>query len=1062
MSVSPFSQLRKKLNPRHWRIRAKLLFAFMLVLLVPIIGLIIGEVTTVRAVNTLREQAIERDQQGAVNLAERTEGELSRGYEEVFVLRDLTSVRRLSVALASTDQEALEAAKADAQMDFLAFAPYGFYQVRYIDANGQEIVRVDVVDGQAQVVPDDELQDKSQRPYFQEAIGLPEGALYISPLELNVEHGQIEEPFKPVIRYATPTYYQGQAVGVVVVNVDAQPILDTVLPGRGGHEGHRHMLVDEDGYFLMHWQPAKRWGRDLGTGSRLQEDYPFLSRLLDETPSSGYIIQGDKVYLYAPVRIGDEASGRHWLLIMERPLSVYTSDVANVVPVLGGLIVITAILGMLAALALANAFTRPLHTLESYVWQFAQGDYSTRVPLTGDDEFGRLAQTFNRMAKSIQEHRQELQASEERYRKLFDAAPDPVILLDPEGHIVDCNEEALELFKRPREEFVGKAIFQVAGPEGEEGQRLFREKFAILRSMDVAAADITHCRPDGSCVEIWRKATPLADEAGHFSGVIIYDRDITAQKEAQRELLKFRRAVEQSASMIVITDSQGNIEYVNPKFTEVTGYTPEEAIGQKPSILNSGEMPQEVFDELWATVSSGKDWHGELLNRKKDGGLYWVHASLSPILDANGNITHYLSVQEDITDRKLAEEALRASEERFRSFFNSAPDAILTLDESGVVTSCNPAAEELYQQPASEIVGLHVVVTIVPEDDPERREEVQRGFRVHYEALRKGEEVSLEFTRSRSDGGEMVVWRKAVPLMDGEGHLRGVLVYDRDITERKQAEEKIRSFATRMAQTSHELAVARKKAEESARLKSEFMATMSHELRTPLNAIIGYGQILLAGIAGEMTAKQHDFIGRILLNGRNLLDLINDILDLSKIEAGRLDLLHQPFNLRNWLDEIILQTRTLADEKGLTLDVVVDDRMPDEIVGDPDRLKQILINLLSNAIKFTDEGRVAVYIQRQSDDTWTLAVSDTGVGIPSHAQEYIFDEFRQVDGSTRRKHGGTGLGLAIVRNIALMMGGNVRVQSELGKGSTFTVLLPLVTEVEAEAEDSQLTEGTVE
>ena len=1058
MSVLSLSHMTEKLNPRRWQIRGRLLFAFLVVLLVPIIGLIIGEVATVRAVRTLRDQAIERDLQTTMGLADRVENELSRGYEDVFVLRDLTSVRDLAAALVAGDQDAIEAAKAAVRTDFAAFAPYGFYQVRYLDASGQEVVRVNTVNGQIEVVPDEELQDKSARPYFQEAIALAEGELYISPLELNVEHGEIEKPFKPVIRYATPVYYEGKTAGIVILNVDAQPILEAVFPS-DGHEGHHHMLVDEDGYYLTHWEPDKRWGRDLGMDNRLQTDYPFLSFLLSGEPQGGYTKHGDQVYIYAPVRVGD-VTGRHWTLVVERPLSAYTSDVASVVPVLGGLIIITAVLGILAALALANTFTRPLHVLESHVWQFAQGDYGTRVPLTGDDEFGRLAQTFNRMAESIQNHREELRASEERYRKLFDAAPDPVLLLDSEGTILDCNAEAEALFLRSREELVGAKIFEVAGPEGMKGQQLFREKFMQLSNMQVAAAQFTYCRSDGSCVELWRKATPLADEAGNFTGVIIYDRDITVQKEAERELLKFRRAVEQSASVIIITDAEGSIEYVNPKFTEVTGYTAEEALGQNPRILNSGETPEEVFEELWSSVIAGKEWQGELLNRKKDGSLYWAFLSLSPIFDTDGNITHFLAVQEDITDRKLAEEALRTSEARFRSFFNSAPDAILTLDAEGIVTSCNPAAEALYQQPAEALVGLHVVDTIVSSDDPERREQVRHNFLQHYNKLREGHEVSMEFQRTMPDGSEVVIWRKAVPLSDDEGRLRGVLVYDHDITERKRAEEKIRSFATRMAQTSHELAVARKKAEESARLKSEFMATMSHELRTPLNAIIGYGQILLAGIAGEMTSKQHDFVGRILLNGRNLLDLINDILDLSKIEAGRLDLLHQPFNLREWLDEIVLQTRTLADEKGLTLEVAVDDRMPEQIVGDPDRLRQILLNLLSNAIKFTDEGRVTVHIQRQSNDTWTLAVSDTGIGIPSHALEYIFDEFRQVDGSARRKHGGTGLGLAIVRNIALMMGGNVRVQSELGKGSTFTVLLPLVTEVEAE--DGQLAEGTLE
>ncbi|MBI5960823.1 MAG: HAMP domain-containing protein [Chloroflexi bacterium] len=256
----------------------------------------------------------------------------------------------------------------------------------------------------------------------------------------------------------------------------------------------------------------------------------------------------------------------------------------------------------------------------------------------------------------------------------------------------------------------------------------------------------------------------------------------------------------------------------------------------------------------------------------------------------------------------------------------------------------------------------------------------------------------------------------------------------------------LRERTTRLAKTSHELAIAVKKTEEATRLKSEFLATMSHELRTPLNAIIGYTQILIAGMAGPLNDKQRDFHGRLLLNGKNLLKLIDDILDISKIEAGRLDLIKQPIVLQTWLDQVVAQIKALADNKGLDFQVALDDRLPKVIVGDSDRLKQITLNLLSNAFKFTTEGHVRLELRKQSDNTWTIAVSDTGSGIPAHAQEYIFDEFRQVDGTTQRQHGGTGLGLAIVRNLSLMMAGNVRVQSELGKGSTFTVLLPIVTE----------------
>ncbi len=308
--------------------------------------------------------------------------------------------------------------------------------------------------------------------------------------------------------------------------------------------------------------------------------------------------------------------------------------------------------------------------------------------------------------------------------------------------------------------------------------------------------------------------------------------------------------------------------------------------------------------------------------------------------------------------------------------------------------------------------------------------------------------VSLPLNKLQTAAGTMAggdyQQRFTVTTMDEVGRLGNA--FNEMASAVQQRQDELRERTTRLAKTSHDLAVSNKKAEDATRLKSEFLATMSHELRTPLNAIIGYTQILLGGMAGPLNEKQHDFHDRLLLNGKNLLKLIDDILDISKIEAGRLDLIKQPITLQTWLDQIVAQTKGLADAKGLDFQVSLDDRLPDVVVGDSDRLKQIVLNLLSNAFKFTAEGYVRLEVRRQSSHTWALVVSDTGQGIPAHAQEYIFDEFRQVDGTTQRQHGGTGLGLAIVRNLSLMMAGNVRVQSELGKGSTFTVLLPLVTE----------------
>ncbi|GAB4471823.1 MAG: hypothetical protein Kow00124_09310 [Anaerolineae bacterium] len=270
-----------------------------------------------------------------------------------------------------------------------------------------------------------------------------------------------------------------------------------------------------------------------------------------------------------------------------------------------------------------------------------------------------------------------------------------------------------------------------------------------------------------------------------------------------------------------------------------------------------------------------------------------------------------------------------------------------------------------------------------------------------------------------------------------------------EIAERKQAEQRVRAQNEALIKANYELALARKQAEEANKLKSQFLANMSHELRTPLNAINGFTQILLAGMTGPLNDKQRSNLERVRANAIHLLGLINSLLDLAKIEAGRIELVPMPFNVKEWLDDLVAQTSSLVEKKFLHYEVQLDPAMPAEIVGDTARLKQIAINLISNAAKFTDRGFVRVAIRRYGPEQWMLEVADSGVGIPPHALEYIFDEFRQVDSSSQREHGGTGLGLAITRNLVMMMEGTIRVQSKVGEGSTFTVILPLVTELEA-------------
>lgn len=366
---------------------------------------------------------------------------------------------------------------------------------------------------------------------------------------------------------------------------------------------------------------------------------------------------------------------------------------------------------------------------------------------------------------------------------------------------------------------------------------------------------------------------------------------------------------------------------------------------------------------------------------------------------------------------------------------DSMSDGMIVVDLQDRIVDLNPAAQRTLHRTASEVIGQPLTnISRVLLQQPELADR-----------YRSEESVQGEISFS---AGDQVRYLDVLvsPLRDRQNRINGRAIVFRDVTERKRVEQQLKEQNEALLQTNEQLDLARKQAEHATQLKSQFLATMSHELRTPLNAIIGYTEIQLAGLAGNRTEENRKYQERILANAEHLLGLIGDVLDLSKIEAGRMEIMSKPFHVRDWLDEIVAQNRILAEEKSLVFEVEIDETLPQWITGDADRLKQIAINLLSNAIKFTEEGKVKIRVYSTADDNWKISVTDTGIGIAKEAQDFIFEEFRQVDGTASRKYGGTGLGLAIVRRLASMMDGSVEVESALGKGSTFTVTIPYVKE----------------
>lgn len=521
---------------------------------------------------------------------------------------------------------------------------------------------------------------------------------------------------------------------------------------------------------------------------------------------------------------------------------------------------------------------------------------------------------------------------------------------------------------------------------------------------------------------------------------------------------EFEQLFHLSTDMLSIVDYNGIFLRVNEAWTTALGYTVDEIVGQHyERFVYAGDL--EKTRRIGEEFSSTKQ-QIQFENRyvSKDGSLRW----LSWTARRDDELGRVYCVTRDVTEAKRIELQLLLRNQAIEASPTSIVIADLQADDMPLIY-VNPAFERITGYSAAEAVGRNCRFLQGSDRD-------QPGVLAIRTAIKERRSVTVVLRNYRKDGTMFYNELSVAPIYN-DGVVTHYVGISNDVTKRVLAEEKVQSqnqelvianyhlaMAQRNAQhaaeqirqqneallrANQELAQARREAEEATRLKSQFLATISHELRTPLNAIIGYTEIQLAGMTGALNSEQHDYQERVLINAEHLLQLINDILDISKIESGRLDILHQPFRVSEWLDEIVAQTKGLAEAKGLVFVVSLDERLPEVLVGDAARIKQVVINLLSNAIKFTDKGFVKLLVRKHGADAWRLIVEDSGIGIPSHMQETIFEEFRQVDSSSQRKQGGTGLGLSIVRKLTLMMGGNVRVQSQLGQGSTFTVVLPL-------------------
>ena len=744
-----------------------------------------------------------------------------------------------------------------------------------------------------------------------------------------------------------------------------------------------------------------------------------------------------------------------------------------------------------------------------------------------------------RMAEQVEGQNRRLKAGQDALDTILAAVPDILAEMDEDGTYLMVRSRNQCYLGMRAEALLGKTVGEVLPPDA---AALILQALAEAKLKGSSYGRIVEIlRPHGST---WLELSVARKdgEGGAGNRFIVISRDITDRYRAEAEARRLSQVIEQSPASIVMTDRQGRIVYVNPAFTHVSGYSQQDAIGQWPKFLGAGKTPASATEEMWRVLGAGQIWRGEFLNRRKDGSEYIEEATISPLRDAAGAVTHYVGIKRDITAIRRQEETIVRDQRRLKNVLSGTGAGPWEWDVS--------AGKLLLDETSARMIGLSLeemgddhlkawLKRVHPDDLPAVRERIQQH-------IQQGtERFESDYRIRHADGrwlwiqtrGKVIDWRRDnIPLTmygvhlditaqrqaeESRQYLEGLLhsaievigegfaVYDSDdrlawcneeyrrlyplsepafipgtpfeeilrfgiargqyaeahdnpeawlakrleahrrtesssiqqlsdgrwihVRERKTADGSLVGFRIDVT----ELMEAKQAAEAANRAKSEFLATMSHEIRTPMNSILGMAQVLCSQ---EVTDPRSREYGRIILDsGRNLLALLNDVLDLAKVEAGRVELERKPWQPEQLIEDILALFKGAAQTKGLAIETKWKGPERRRYLADGHRLQQMLANLVSNAIKFTPSGFVSIEIREVEEQlgvaTLEFAVADSGIGIPRSKQASLFYPFNQADSSISRSFGGSGLGLSIVRNLAILMGGSVGLESEEGKGS---------------------------
>ena len=590
-----------------------------------------------------------------------------------------------------------------------------------------------------------------------------------------------------------------------------------------------------------------------------------------------------------------------------------------------------------------------------------------------------------------------------------------------DGTILSWNAGAAKMYGYAEGEVLGKSISILIPPD-----RLAEMPTVlgtIRRGETISQFEtVTLCK-NGEPLDVSLTVSPITNAAGEVTGIATIARDIRERKRIEEALRQekenFQSLLLNIPDIVWLVSANGDVAYISPNVDKVLSFSAADAYRLGARVwfesLHPGDA-QRVTEAFERLLSTGEPFDLEYRVRGCNGEWIWGHSRAMTTLRRNG-VLYANGLFSDITGWKRSEEELQASEQRYRSLFERNLAGVLRTTLDGRILEVNDAFAQIYGYASPSEAQNRAAAEFYA--FPEQRQAL-------IEELRAGKAITNhELCMRRKDGSSVWVIVN-LTLAGGEdcvgGEIVGTIV---DITNQKRAEE--------------ELTRARDAAEAASSAKSEFLAKMSHEIRTPMNGVIGMTDLALDT---ELTVEQRDYLHTVKTSADSLLGVINDILDFSKIEARKLDLEFIPFHLPSSLNTTLKALAMRADQKHLELTCQIAADVPANLAGDPGRLRQVLVNLVGNAIKFTDSGEVSVEVSRVSGAggkaVLRFAVSDTGIGIPAEQQASVYQAFVQADASYTRRFGGTGLGLAIASQLAGLMGGEMHLESEAGKGSTFS------------------------